>query len=387
MDRPRLKRAAATFGLPLAAVVVVVLAFALIGALASKASPSKNTKGVALSGWRLTQTYDPNEVADIDAPGSRDAWIADLRPDSTVVVHHWNGKRWRLVRAPSAMFSDQDVVVAASSAANAWIFTYTRPAAATPHAVAWHWNGSGWREVQLPAGTTILAATAYGPADAWAFGELDSGRGAVQSYAARYNGQHWQRVTVPVLASGVSSLSANDISIVGQTDASLSASAASWAMANWNGTSWRVVPLPKVLRAKGLALSRPGILALSPVNIWADFQLARDGSDDGAVFLHYNGVSWTQIPVPHWGATWHSNMTPDGRGGFWIAVSARLSSKMYDYRNGHWSRPGVLSNAGHSTVITATATRPGTTQVWAVGYRVSTTGSANPKAVVYEYRT
>ncbi len=387
MDRRRLERVP-TFVLPLAVVVVLVLAFVLVGALASKSSTSKITKSTALSGWRLTQTYDPNEVADIVAPGSRDAWIADLRPDSTIVVHHWNGKRWRIVRAPVAMFSDQSVVMAASSATSAWIFTYTRPAAATPYAVAWHWNGSDWREAQLPSGTTILAATAYGPADAWAFGELDSGRGAAQSYAARYNGQHWQRVTVPVLASGVSSLSADDIWIVGQTDASLSASTASWAMANWTGTSWHVLSLPRVSRAKGLTLSRPGILVLSPANIWVDFQLGSGGSDDGAVFLHYNGVSWTQIRVPHWAATWHSNMTADGRGGFWIAISTLPSySEMYDYRNGHWSKPGMLSKAGHWTVITATATRPGTTQVWAVGYRVNSTGSANPKAVVYEYRT
>jgi hypothetical protein len=387
MDRRRLKRAA-TFGLPLAAVVVVVLAFALASALASKGSPGKSNKSVALSGWRLTQTYDPNEVADIVAPSSRDAWIADLRPNSTVVVHHWNGKRWRLVRAPSAMVSDQSVVIAASSPASAWIFTYIRPAVATPYAVAWHWNGSRWREAQLPAGTMILAATSYGPSDAWAFGELDSGRGAPESYAARYNGQSWQRVSVPVLASAVSGLSADDIWIVGQSDSSLSGSTASWAMANWNGTSWHVVPLPRVRRAKGLALSRPGILALSPANIWVDFQLASDGSDDGAVFLYYNGVSWTQIGVPHWAATWHSNMTADGRGGFWIAISTlRSHSEMYDYRNGHWSRPDALSNAGHYTVITATATRPGTRQVWAVGYRGSSTGSPNPKAVVYEYRT
>ncbi len=383
MDRGRFKPTA-TFTLPLAVVAVLALVFALTGALASRS----NNGSTARRGWQLTQVYDPNEVGDIVAPGSRDAWMADLRPDQAVVVHHWNGTRWHIVRAPSAMSSVEGVVIAASSAANAWIFTYARPAVAAPYAVAWHWSGSDWRQTRLLAGTTILAATASSPADAWAFGDLDSGSGSLESYVLHYNGQHWRRVTVPVLASSVSSLAADDLWIVGQTDASLRTSPPSWAMANWTGASWHVVPLPRVTRAKGLALSQPGILALSPSSIWVDFQLTRDGADDGAVFLHYNGNSWTQIPVPHWSATWHSNMTPDGRGGFWIAISTlRSYSEMYDYRNGHWSGPDVLSKAGHYTVINATATRPGTTQAWAVGYRGSTTGNPNPKAVVYEYRT
>jgi hypothetical protein len=379
MDRQRLKPAV-TIGLPVAVVVVLALVFALNRAFASRST--------APHGWQLTQTYDPDEVASIVAPGSRDAWIADLRPDSTVVVHHWNGTRWHIVRAPGTMFTDDGVVVAASSVTSAWIFTYARPAVGAPYAVAWHWNGSDWSQSQFPAGTTVLAAAAYPPADAWAFGELDSGRGPVASYAARSSGQGWQRVAVPVLAAGVSSPSVGDMWIVGQTDASLSAATPSWAMANWTGSSWRVLPLPRVVTAKGLSLSRPGILALSQASIWIDFQLVSDGSDVGAVFLHYNGLSWTQLAVPAWAATSHSNMTPDGRGGFWIAVDTlRSHSEMYDYRNGHWSRPDALSNAGHYTVITATATRPGTRQVWAVGYRGSSTGSPNPKAVVYEYRT
>jgi hypothetical protein len=379
MDGGRLKPAA-TLALPLAIVVVLALVFALTGALTNRSTAAR--------GWRLTQTYDPNEVADIVAPSSRDAWMADLRPGRTVVVHHWDGTRWHIVQAPAAMFSDEGVVVAASSASNAWIFTYTRPAVAAAYSVAWHWDGSGWSRSRLPAGTTILTAMAYGPADVRAFGELDSGRGAVESYAVRYNGKAWQRVAVPVLASSESSLSAEDTWIVGETDASLAASTPSWAMANWTGASWHLLPLPAVRRAKGLAVSRPGILALSPASIWADFQLVRDGSDDGAVFLHYDGHSWAQIPVPHWAATSHSNMTPDGRGGFWIAISTlRSYSEMFDYRNGHWSGPDVLSKAGHYTVINATATRPGSTQAWAVGYRGSTTGAPDTRAVVYEYRT
>jgi hypothetical protein len=383
MNQRRLRTAGV--GLGLVIILGLVLAFALPGG--SKGHPGASHGRKPAAGWRLTQSYDPNEVADIVAPGSRDAWIADLRPDSTVVVHHWNGTRWRIVRAPSTMISDDSVVIAASSEASAWIFTYTRPAAGTPYAVAWYWNGSDWRQSPLPAGTMILAATAYSPTDAWAFGKLDSGRGSVQPYAAHYNGQHWQRVAVPVLASGASSLSVDNFLIVGQTDASLGASTPSWAMANWTGTSWHVLVLPRIRRAKGLTLSQPGVLALSPTSIWVDFQLLTGSSDDGAVFLHFNGFSWTQIGVPKWAATWHSNMTPDGRGGFWIAIStARPNSEMYDYRNGHWSRPDVLSKAGHFTVITATATKPGSTQAWAVGYRGSTAGSSSPRAVVYEYR-
>lgn len=382
MDRGRFKPAA-TLGLPLAVVVALALVFALAGALASRSANGSTTRG-----WRLAQTYDPGEVSDIVAPGSQDAWMADLTPDWTVVVHHWNGSRWHIVRAPRAMASVDRVVITASSADNAWTFTYSRPAAAAPYSVAWHWNGSDWRQTRLPAGSMVLAATADGSADAWAFGELDSGSGPVESYAVHYNGQQWRRVNLPVLASSVSSLAARNIWVVGQTDESLNASAPTWAMANWTGTSWHVVPLPRIQRAKGLAVSRPGILALSPDSIWVDFQLTQAGADEGAVFLHYNGLSWARVPVPHWAATWHSNMTPDGRGGFWIAISTlRSYSEMYDYRNGHWSGPGRLSKPGHYTVINATATRPGTTQAWAVGYRGDTTSNPNPRAVVYEYRT
>jgi hypothetical protein len=377
MDRGRVSRRA-WIALPLAA-VVVGLVIVLTGALA--------TKSTAVRGWHLTETYDPIEVANIVAPGSHDAWLADLRTDQTVVVHHWNGTRWRIVRAPAAMFTDEGVVMAANSAANAWIFTYTRPSIGGTDSVAWRWNGSAWQRSRLPAGVTILAATAYGSDGVWAFGELDSVRGGVESYVARYNGHGWQRVPVPVLASGVSSSSADDTWIVGQTDASLGSPTAAWAVANWTGTTWHVVTLPRIRRAKGVALSRPGILALSRTSIWIDFELARDASGDGAAFLHYNGTSWMQLRVPRWVTTWHSDMAPDGRGGFWIAMNTLANSDMYDYRNGRWSGPDVLSNHGHYTVITATATRPGSTQAWAVGYRGSNTSNPNPHAVVYEYRT
>src|SRR5271166_5976192 len=188
-------------------------------ALAATLGPASAAAGHAATaaGWHVSRTFGPLSADAVTAAGFRNAWLAGLRPDCSVFVQHWNGSRWRPVPAPTAMFSDSGVIVGASSAVDAWTFTYTRPAIASPYSVAWHWDGHGWRTFRFPDGSNVSATAVFSPADAWAFGGLGSSTGKVTPYVARYDGKRWRRVHSPLLATGASPISPGDIWTVGQT--------------------------------------------------------------------------------------------------------------------------------------------------------------------------
>ena len=58
-------------------------------------------------GWKLSAVYKAeSEVAGVAALGSGDAWAAGTEcgspcDTSTLLVGHWNGKTWGLVRPPA----------------------------------------------------------------------------------------------------------------------------------------------------------------------------------------------------------------------------------------------------------------------------------------------
>lgn len=360
-------------------------------ALATMLVPASAAAGHAATapGWRVSRTFGPLSADGVTAAGSRNAWLAGLRPDCSVFVQHWNGSRWRRVPAPTAMFSDSGVIVGASSAADAWTFTYTRPAVANPYSVAWRWDGHGWRPFRFPDGSSVSATAVFSPADAWAFGWLGASTGTVTPYVARYDGKRWRRVHSPLLPTGASPISPDDIWTVGQADASLNTPWLSFDAARWNGSSWRVLRLPSVRVPKGSSVYAPGILALGSRDIWIDFRLRSTrqlAPEYGAVVLHFNGTAWTQVRVPYKAMTDILGMTPDGRGGIWFAANIRTlpGVVMYDNRNGRWSRHAVPAKRGSYASLNAVATRPDSTTAWAAGSTGSASGG-HVDAVLYEY--
>jgi hypothetical protein len=137
------------------------------------ASSGSATSATSPPAWSQIRTFS-GLVTVIDSVGRRDAWLTGIDTDNnySVFVRHWNGTRWRAVRTPRAMFTDEEVIVGASSPANAWVFTVTNSALASSYAVGWHWTGRAWHSYRLAAGTSINAAAVISRTDAWAFGMI-----------------------------------------------------------------------------------------------------------------------------------------------------------------------------------------------------------------------
>jgi hypothetical protein len=369
---------------PRRAVAALLLAVAALAAATGMAIASSGS-APRPSAWSLIRTFDGVEVYDITGVGARDAWLTGIGADNTVFVQRWNGARWRAVATPRGMITVAAAAVAASSASNAWVFTFLRPAVAASYAVAWHWTGRAWQSHRLPDGTSIDATAVFSRTDAWAFGMIGAGK----PYVIRYDGRKWRQVQAPVQPTGASALSAHNIWIVGPTIASLKTFPFSYEAADWTGRSWRILKLPRVRVPKGMYLASPQILAAGAADIWIDFdEFSSSGQGpDTQTLLHYDAGDWRQIAVPRGSIFRASNLATDGHGGIWLALGMQqpFGSAMYDYRNGHWSKGVVLARPGRYTFINWIARVPGSVMAWAGGYNGHTTGNPNPHGVLYEY--
>jgi hypothetical protein len=129
-------------------------------------------------GWRIVATLPGNDsLTGLAATGAGDAWTAGTAcanascTRNTLLVRRWNGKAWTVISVPKAYVNTSASLgvsaVAATSAANAWIFNDSQAViagaarakvfanAATAQAGSTdvlHWTGKGWgATVKLPA--------------------------------------------------------------------------------------------------------------------------------------------------------------------------------------------------------------------------------------------
>ena len=208
------------------------------------------------------------------------------------------------------------------------------------------WNGSSWAQVAAPAvlhqDESLLAVGASSASDAWAVGFTKQvGFAGRFPLAVHWNGRSWAIVPTPTLTGGAKS-TLNGVVAFTPTNA--------WAVGKgrngaalaerWNGTTWSVVPVPTPVGAASSQLS--GISALSPSNIWAV----------GSVATVVGTTVQTRTLVEHWNGT------------AWGVVPSR--------------------NAASSNLLTGVAAVAGS-NVWAVGYTITTDGTNQPDKTLIEH--
>jgi hypothetical protein len=380
----RWRRAGAAIALACASSLVMAAALVL-----ATAGPGQAARAPS---WTVRKTFGPGAATSTTATSSRDVWvtITEFSNDNRVSVERWDGLRWNTVPTPLGMFTDEGVVVGASSPASAWVFTYVRPAVANPYSVAWHWTGRSWRTYRLPGGTQVDATAVLGPRDAWAFGTIGSGYNTGSPYVARFNGRAWRRVAAPMLTLTASALSAHDIWVAGPSAATENSRVPDFVLARWTGRGWQSVRVPRVGAGPGVTLGSPRVLALSERDVW--LVLTRSPiSGTGpstTIALHYDGGQWSQFAGLASARPATSNLAPDGKGGFWVAVTTFASGEgaLVHFEYGRWDKPVVLAGPRHYAVIAGLASWPGSTAPWAAGWTGHTTGNPNPQAVVYSYQ-
>lgn len=322
-------------------------------------------------GWRQvhSQHYGPandySVYGTVVASAKNSAWVlggSDWSGGNGTSRHpvatHWNGKAWGGYTLPSGMTS-YIIAASAPSASDIWAVTYFG-------GYVLHWNGSRWTVAKrLPDnGGEVTGVTALSATNVWVFG----GGGAIGGLGTwHYNGKSWQQRTGS--AAGLeraSALSANSIWAVG------SGASPDSTIQHFNGKTWQTVS------AKALSgLQFFGIRAFSGTNVWVT--AVTQGGTQPAYLVHFNGASWTRIKVP-WSVQ-VNNLVSDGHGGLWLtgfsfSVSSSQFYVIHRTSAGAWSRTAISANPQGLALI------PGTTSLWAVGAKMTSTGS---DAVIWAY--
>jgi hypothetical protein len=383
-------------------------------------------------GWRIVGALPNNSMmTGLAATGAGNAWAAGTVcanascTRSTLLVRRWNGKAWTVIPVPKAYVNSSAeggvVAVAATSAANAWIFNTPTPqvtavgsggqgraaltagparailhAAGTTQAgptVVLHWTGKGWgATVKLPA--DVATAVAPSAKDAWAFGVSSASASSIGAYAAHYDGRRWSPVRVPVVGIRASATSTSNIWVAGISPASSPTMPAA-AIMNFNGKAWRATPVPSLgLTAKQIAIPT-GIAAVSAKNVWAAGQILDTSSTTNPVMkpflLHWNGGKWAVVKIPYTGVVAAESLAQDGHGGVWMSVLSLTNngifSHIWHYTNGAWSRIGTPARKGEITILDGLAWIPGTRSVWGTGEELPTGPSPAPgfPSVILKY--
>jgi hypothetical protein len=172
------------------------------------------------------QGYD--ELFAVSAHSARNVWaVGDYKRGSRIhtLVLHWNGSGWQRVGSPNPGTARKDVLdaVVAVGSKNVWAVGSYRARTKAQRPLVEHWDGRRWRVVQAPSanptsGFDVLnAVSAASARDVWAVGNSGPGQG----FAEHWDGKSWKVVPMPdqpppfVGLSGVAAVSAQDAWAVG----------------------------------------------------------------------------------------------------------------------------------------------------------------------------
>jgi hypothetical protein len=164
-------------------------------------------------------------------------------------------------------------------------------------AVAARWDGAAWNRTVIadaPANSELDDVTIIAPDDVWAVGTYSYYGGPYTAQLIEHwDGQQWSRFPLEVRLgglNGVASLSGTDAWAVGYHNDSLDT-------LHWDGTTWTAVPVPNPGSSSTDHLS--SVAAASTDDIWAVGSYSADAPRDPHTLIeHWDGSSWTVVPSP-----------------------------------------------------------------------------------------
>lgn len=284
--------------------------------------------------WSVVPSPDPLGsqraiIRDLTAIAPNDVWAVGeyTTVEAGQIVNlafsmHWDGSHWSLVPTPnpSPYPGGTNVglwAVDATGPNDVWAAGNQSIQAPDgfvgTHILIMHWNGSAWTVLNTPvqtgaSGDLVWGVTAIAPNDVWFFGEgFYSGTPTLSdpALALHWNGSSFQFTSVPRVNSQTSgfgdgnglragsALSASDIWAVGAASDGDSLASELSQIHHWNGSAWTHVPAGPV---PGTFHDLNAVVAVAPDDVWAAGEYF-DGDFHG-LSLHWDGVTWTQFPIP-----------------------------------------------------------------------------------------
>ncbi len=332
----------------------------------------------AAPGWRLTtvfgtgaQNYDPVWPGGLAVPARNSAWMIwegctwpCSSGDNVSAVEHWNGRSWAAVPAADLQ-GITPYEVAASSAADAWIFGQFGSAGTQG---ALHYDGSTWVKRAIPswvirgnlAGETDIYPADFGASGLWVFSLGTTSMGKTTAFAARYRDGRWTKSDLPETPNAASAVSARDIWAVGSTGTAAKRA----TLMHWNGRSWKTTST-SAQPSRGYAGE---LVATGPESLWLTWYPANVSKPD--YLLHWNGSSWVKVSLPAGDGT--GPIAGDGHGGIWMAGSGpapKAPWRFLHYAAGRWTTDKVpLAVGAQPGNVSELALIPGTDSLWGVGH-------------------
>ncbi|MGA2929298.1 MAG: hypothetical protein ABSG43_25575 [Solirubrobacteraceae bacterium] len=357
---------------------------AILIALALAAAVSTAPTAFAASGWTavsVPSTGNNVSLLGASARTNTDAWavgqqfVAAGQPQAPAVAYHWTGTAWSLTPTPNLGEYGALDAVSASSASDAWAVGFTMIRRHDYGTLIEHWNGSAWSASSVDAITgfaaRLTAVVALSPTNAWAVGEGSSG-----GLAEHWNGTTWSVVTLPdpnftpSTGNAISADSPTDIWLVGSTLNAATATIVPETL-HYNGTTWTVVPVTKPNETSS---TLNAVSAISANNVWAVGEDIGAGTAIGGSTLieHYNGTAWSIVPSPTPGAYPSLSGVAGRSASDAYAVGTNLPSinggpeqaMILRWNGSSWS---VDSSGAFGGSLFAAATFPGAVNEWAVG--------------------
>lgn len=355
-----------------------------------------------------------NSLIDVEATSPTDAWADGYYANSTgahSLLEHWNGTAWSLVTAPGPSGGTSDVLngVGASSSTDIWaVGTYFNISANQSQTLTMHYNGVNWSIVSSPnpanSNSFVRRVSVVNGHNAWAVGQsTDLSTGNTSPLMLHWNGQNWSIVAGYNIGQPFSDLTdvkafnSSNVSTIGNWATDQAGSFLHPQGARFNG-SWTLQTTPTMGTGSSPLNAQA---AISPTNIWGIGDWF-DGSNFQTLAENWNGSSWTIVPSPDEGGPEGSGLTTVLFGAAAVNASdvwgagvfydgSRTQTYTMQWTGASWATVASPDFGGPDAFynqLNAASKIPSTTDVWAVGFHGTTTGSNNTvpsKTLILEF--
>jgi hypothetical protein len=272
------------------------------------AQTSANSQGApAASVFRVVNTPHPNPngfqnlLVSVSGSSASDIWAVGQS------VIHYDGSKWTAFSAPHIDGGEINELtgVADISPDNVWAVGYLNLNEQNPNQLIEHYDGSAWRINRgpklPPTDVPILeSVTATSASDIWATGGITINNQDEFPLFEHFDGTSWTATAAgfsETLMFGVSADATNDVWAVGTGGSAL----------HYDGKTWSPIPVPIPGSGENALF---GVKALAPNDAWAAGFYVKEANQtrpEITLIEHWDGASWRFISSPNPGGSNKNN--------------------------------------------------------------------------------